>query len=313
MNDGRFICWRLIRKLPKLSIDNTALLKGWSQFSSSQIFPFFVFHCRWSAPPVISQPLTDRTVVEGSTFSVECLSVAIPTASITWLHNGRPVAMTQRLTLSPVKISDGGTYICEANNTVGKATTTFSLTIEGNTELKRKILQSWKMFIKYKKDSSGVFAALFWPSKCVMLLFPTPKLPPSLLLLRKAYWCAFYWLCLAELPRIVTAPLNQTVIEASLVTLQCVVSGLPTPIVTWKLNNRPLPHLFRFALDSRGFLTITGILFQDAGNYTCIASNTAGVAAATAFVRVSSKCFQSCEKMTFDFVHTGSYFNTLCC
>nr|XP_032526331.1 basement membrane-specific heparan sulfate proteoglycan core protein [Danaus plexippus plexippus] len=69
--------------------------------------------------------------------------------------------------------------------------------------------------------------------------------------------------------------------------LQCRVSGIPAPVVTWgRSGGRPLPRHIEIVQDNR--LRFNTIEVNDDGKYTCTATNDVGSSSATAIVRVRS-------------------------
>ena len=61
----------------------------------------------------------------------------------------------------------------------------------------------------------------------------------------------------------------------SKLTLDCMSSGFPTPVITWRrLDGRPLP--MRTVIHSAGLLSIYGVGQLDRGDYQCISSNPLG-------------------------------------
>ena len=77
-----------------------------------------------------------------------------------------------------------------------------------------------------------------------------------------------------------TSSSAQVVIDSS-ITLTCSVSGVPSPDIQWLINGRPVdlqaqPRL-RVTADGQQ-LDILDAELTDAGRYTCIAKNDAGVA-----------------------------------
>lgn len=59
--------------------------------------------------------------------------------------------------------------------------------------------------------------------------------------------------------------------------LPCAGYGLPTPTVQWFKDGKPLSYLDkRYQFISQGSLDIHPVLEKDAGNYTCIVSNSEG-------------------------------------
>ena len=69
-------------------------------------------------------------------------------------------------------------------------------------------------------------------------------------------------------PRILWISSNQTVELGNDVTLACIVTGLPTPRVVWKKDNKVLQDS-----QSTGNITLVNISPADAGSYECSAIN----------------------------------------
>ena len=85
-----------------------------------------------------------------------------------------------------------------------------------------------------------------------------------------------------EPPRInVTSSTSSTpqVVVGSTMTMHCHVTGVPSPDIEWLNNGRPLDHAdprIRVGADGRQ-LDIINSELSDAGRYTCIAKNDAGI------------------------------------
>lgn len=69
----------------------------------------------------------------------------------------------------------------------------------------------------------------------------------------------------------------------------CKAQGSPAPIVRWVKEGGPLlkwpPHIE----DVNGTLFFHGVQDEDAGQYTCIATNSQGLISASIFINVTSK------------------------
>ncbi|KAM5247632.1 basement membrane-specific heparan sulfate proteoglycan core protein isoform 2-T2 [Ctenodactylus gundi] len=82
-------------------------------------------------------------------------------------------------------------------------------------------------------------------------------------------------------PQVVTPP--QEIIQASrgdTVTFTCVATGVPTPIINWRLNWGHIPSHLRVTMTSeggRGTLIIRDVKESDQGAYTCEAMNSRGM------------------------------------
>ncbi|XP_039476218.1 hemicentin-1 [Oreochromis aureus] len=86
------------------------------------------------------------------------------------------------------------------------------------------------------------------------------------------------WLHVPEAPSVVVHPQSLAFSRGDEIRLVCSASGSPPPRLFWSQGNVFLTNRPRFSLNQHGVLTIKGALPEDAGNYTCLASNEAGTA-----------------------------------
>lgn len=81
-------------------------------------------------------------------------------------------------------------------------------------------------------------------------------------------------------PHFLQAPGDLTVQEGKLCRMDCKVSGLPTPDLSWQLDGKPIrpdsAHKMLVRENGVHSLIIEPVLARDAGIYTCIATNRAG-------------------------------------
>ncbi|KAF0882889.1 SDK1 protein, partial [Crocuta crocuta] len=91
-------------------------------------------------------------------------------------------------------------------------------------------------------------------------------------------------------PAFMQLPVDTTVTDGMTATLRCEVSGAPKPAITWRRGKHILAsgsvRIPRFMLLESGGLQITPAFIQDAGNYTCYATNTEGSLSASAALTV---------------------------
>ncbi|KAM3610982.1 uncharacterized protein V6R79_011806 [Siganus canaliculatus] len=86
------------------------------------------------------------------------------------------------------------------------------------------------------------------------------------------------WLLVPEVPSVVVRPQSQLFSRGDEIRLVCSASGSPPPQLLWRHGNMFLTNRPRLNLNQHGVLTIRGALPEDAGNYTCLATNEAGAA-----------------------------------
>ncbi|KAE8629976.1 hypothetical protein XENTR_v10000649 [Xenopus tropicalis] len=94
-------------------------------------------------------------------------------------------------------------------------------------------------------------------------------------------------------PHFLQAPGDLIVQEGKLCRMDCKVSGLPTPDLSWQLNGRPVrpdnSHKMLVRENGVHSLVIEPVTTRDAGIYTCVASNRAGQNSFTLELIVAAK------------------------
>ena len=83
---------------------------------------------------------------------------------------------------------------------------------------------------------------------------------------------------------------NSSTSEGKNIVLTCLVSGIPTPDITWLKDGTVLSTNDRIVISpissNESQLVILEAIMDDAGGYTCSASSIGGTAAMTRFVKV---------------------------
>ncbi|XP_007941083.1 protein sidekick-1 [Orycteropus afer afer] len=96
-------------------------------------------------------------------------------------------------------------------------------------------------------------------------------------------------------PTFTRRPVDTTVTDGMTAVLTCAVSGAPRPALVWKRGTQILAsgsvQIPRFTLLESGGLQISPVYIQDAGNYTCYATNTEGSLDASAVLTVWNRTF----------------------
>uniref|UniRef100_A0A803WGE7 Palladin n=1 Tax=Ficedula albicollis TaxID=59894 RepID=A0A803WGE7_FICAL len=110
-------------------------------------------------------------------------------------------------------------------------------------------------------------------------------------------------------PHFLQAPGDLTVQEGKLCRMDCKVSGLPTPDLSWQLNGRPIrpdsSHKMLVRENGVHSLIIEPVTARDAGIYTCIASNRAGENSFSLELTVAAKEIQKAPVFIEKLQNTG--------
>ncbi|MBN3277397.1 SDK1 protein, partial [Polyodon spathula] len=98
-------------------------------------------------------------------------------------------------------------------------------------------------------------------------------------------------------PTFTQLPSDITVTDGTTAVFTCEVSGAPKPAIAWKKSNQILAsgsvQIPRFTLLETGGLQVRPVYLQDAGNYSCYASNSEGAVNATISLTVWNRTFIS--------------------
>uniref|UniRef100_A0A8C4U7D5 Hemicentin-1 n=1 Tax=Falco tinnunculus TaxID=100819 RepID=A0A8C4U7D5_FALTI len=223
-------------------------------------------------PPVIegdADTARNRQVVAGNSLTLECKAAGNPQPLLTWLKDGVPVKASDNLRilsggkkleiLNTVE-ADRGQYLCVATS------------IAGEQE------------IKYEVEVLGVRGSI------EKLEMRVDELEAELLL--PVGYCFYIFKCicsndssflflvlLAVPPTIKSAGTSErAVVIHKPVTLQCIANGIPSPSITWLKDGQPVNTARGNIRSSGRILQVVKALLEDAGRYTCVATNAAGEA-----------------------------------
>ncbi|CAM9592142.1 unnamed protein product [Lampetra fluviatilis] len=275
-----------------------------------------VFHLTVHVPPSIEgPPEEDTSEIIGNPVTLACDALGIPPPAITWLHNGRALDNTaslemrilsggSKLQIIRSQLSDAGHYTCVASNVEGEARKTYRLTIhvppsiEGS-ELSSEVASVVNETVSLACKASGTPPpALHWLRDGKRLDGVAVSKDGSVLTLSAVqtsdagkYTCVatnvageedkIFNLNVFVPPSIEGAGQVEelsVVLDGSL-SMECVAVGVPPPQITWMKNGLPLPLSAHVRLLSGGqTLRIVRAQVADAGTFSCIVSNRAGVA-----------------------------------
>uniref|UniRef100_A0A2K5KA06 Hemicentin-2 n=1 Tax=Colobus angolensis palliatus TaxID=336983 RepID=A0A2K5KA06_COLAP len=87
---------------------------------------------------------------------------------------------------------------------------------------------------------------------------------------------ASVWLLVREAPQVSIHTSSQHFSQGVEVKVSCSASGYPTPHISWSREGQTLQEDSRVHVDAQGTLIIQGVAPEDAGNYSCQATNEVG-------------------------------------
>ncbi|GLD49762.1 hemicentin-1, partial [Lates japonicus] len=259
---------------------------------------------------------TERKVTLSKALILECEAGGHPPPSLTWLKDGVPVhdgesvrvlEQGKKIEILSATVSDSGRYVCVATS------------IAGEKEVKYDVRVLVPPFIDGADDLTDSTVILNSPLEleCEATGTPVPVITwykdgkpvrqgeglrvaasgRRLIVSRAQVSDTARFQCVAtneagdherdfnvvvHVPPSIrtTGPSERSVVLHKPISLECISSGIPPPIVTWLKDGRPVDttqeHL---KLESAGrTLKVTDARLEDSGRYTCLATNAAGEA-----------------------------------
>ncbi|XP_067825529.1 hemicentin-1-like [Heptranchias perlo] len=251
----------------------------------------------------LGRPLKTKAAV-GHSLTLRCSSSGYPPPVLTWLKDGVSLTSGERiqfvaggktLKIENVRESDAGTYICMATSAAGEQQ--LHHTVE--------VLVPPQLMIG---ESSHVTVTVDNPLEltCQVTGHPPPRITwlrnniplteldgarvsadqSRLLIPRLKLVDVGRYVCMArneagerrgEFDVIVHVPPTVRIVGAGSLSivvgksamLECAVAGIPTPLITWLKDGRPLTG-------TNGNLKIERVTLEDGGIYSCVATNGAG-------------------------------------
>uniref|UniRef100_A0A8C1I841 Cell adhesion molecule-related/down-regulated by oncogenes n=1 Tax=Cyprinus carpio TaxID=7962 RepID=A0A8C1I841_CYPCA len=198
-------------------------------------------------PPIVdgASETTDATVILNNILELECYVTGTPTPTITWLKDGVAVRQGEGVQI----MSNGRRLVISRAQVSDTALFHCVATNEaGEQEREFKVSFFFKLQTHFRYSTFMVKFHYFFN---IFL-----SVPPTIHSM---------------------GPAERSVVLHTSVSLQCVVSGIPPPTVTWYKDGRPLTSAAGVNILSRGqVLEIDRAQVSDAGLYKCVAINVAG-------------------------------------
>ncbi|XP_044055859.1 hemicentin-1 isoform X2 [Siniperca chuatsi] len=252
------------------------------------------------------------SVVVNNVLELQCEASGIPTPSLTWLKDGRPLPQTDNLRLlrggevlraASAQLEDTGRYSCLANSPAGDDDKEFLVHVHvppnivgESTPQDVSVLQNRQVTLECKSDAVPP-PTLTWlkdgqpmqASARVRILSGGRYLQINMAELSDK---AQYTCVASNIAGKTTRQFNLTVNVAPTIkegsqlvsvhinkpaVLECIVSGVPLPRVTWRKHGAILAgNNPRYTFAEDGSLHIDSAQVTDTGRYLCMATNQAG-------------------------------------
>ncbi|XP_071373120.1 hemicentin-1, partial [Centroberyx affinis] len=272
------------------------------------------FNLKVLDPPSISGSgvSAEVSVVVNHVLELQCEASGIPTPSLTWLKDGRPLPQTDSLRLlrggevlrvASAQVEDTGRYTCLANSPAGDDDKEFLVRVHVPPNIAGEsmpqdvsVLQSRQVTLECKSDAVPP-PTLTWlkdgqplqASARVRILSSGRYLQINMAELSDGaqYTCVAsniagkttrqFNLAVNVAPTIKDSPQTVSVHIDKPVVLECVVSGVPPPRITWRKHGAILAgNNRRYTFAEDGSLHIHSAQVTDTGRYLCMATNQAG-------------------------------------
>ncbi|KAM9212162.1 hemicentin-1 [Dugong dugon] len=260
-------------------------------------------------PPRIHSTEVHYTVNENLQAILPCMADGIPTPTINWKKDdvlladllGKYTAEPYgELILENVVPEDSGTYTCVANNAAGEDTHTVSLTVHvlpTFTELPGDVSLNKGERLRLSCKATGVpLPKLTWTfnNNIIPAYFDSVNGHSELVIERVSKEDSGTYVCTAENsvgfvkaigfvyvkePPVFNGDYPSNWIEplGGNAVLNCEVKGDPAPTIQWSRKGVEIEISHRIQQLGNGSLAIYGTVNDDAGDYTCVATNEAGV------------------------------------
>ncbi|KAM9476100.1 hemicentin-1 isoform 3-T3 [Clarias gariepinus] len=286
-------------------------------------------------PPVISAAAAHHEAAEGVSVSLPCDTTGFPKPSITWTKGDEPVSSLQQpdgsLLIISTTAADSGRYVCTASSTAGQSHREITLTVHSKPRIlgsyehaeviNRTVTEGAEVILLCEVEGSPA-PTVSWSHNGQLLTPITARvtvLPMGSLKIKNVQLTdSNIYTCTAENPAGVTTLtyslhirvppriLGQqeealSAVEGHMISLMCDVQTHPASEIAWTRDGQLLNLGSRVHILSGGkVLQISGVLQQDAGQYVCTATNSAGQAQKSIMLNVYA------PPILLPLPHTGS-------
>lgn len=254
-------------------------------------------------PSIITQPVATQTVSVGESLTFSVVAAGVPAPSFQWQKNGTslPGATNSVLVISPVALSDAGTYVVVVSNVAGTvasrgsvvtvsdpAATSVPPTIiaqpapsqtvpAGNpVNFSVSVAGTPTPSVQWKKDGAPISGA----TSSTLTINSTALADAGTYVAVASNSAGSISSANAVLsvtetiagaaPKITNQPASQTVVAGTSAEFAVAASGIPSPTYQWKKNGSNISGA------TNSTLRFTAVSSADAGSYTVVATNSSG-------------------------------------
>ncbi|XP_030621020.1 hemicentin-1 [Chanos chanos] len=258
-------------------------------------------------PKIMAAPNSLKALI-GQTVVLPCVVQGEPTPELSWFHNGRPVGHNKTFKIQAVNHSDSGTYSCVAKNSAGQDTIETTLQVletpyfEETTEAIMDKVANSRVIIPCSAKGSPRPRVRWFKNGLEILTGQSEhgvsiEQDGSLVIGSASASHSGDYKCVAaneagsaerktrlkvNVPPEIQddgQPVNLTVTLKQPLILGCDAFGIPTPTITWTKDSRPVLETPGVYLQNgKRLLRIYRVQNEHAGQFSCIAKNSAGEA-----------------------------------
>ncbi|KAH9500753.1 Hemicentin-1, partial [Bulinus truncatus] len=284
---------------------------------------------RVQEPPEIYAPQTEFNVLQNRTVSLPCQANGRPRPKIIWEKDGKEIQPsgnqrqshgrflhyitmpTGGLVITHTRAEDAGIYKCIAENNAGQSFRTFRVTVQVPPAIeaasRQYIVSVGERVTLPCKVSGSPAPTITWTKDRRRIDFRQAKYrietSGGLLIDGISADDSGEYVCTADSdvgsdsqsrllrvkvpPVFVITPKDRELTVNSNFQMKCAAKGVPTPVITWQLNGKTLSA--PASINGVSTITVRNVMKEDAGDYTCIATNPADNQQVTSSARVIIK------------------------